>query len=125
MNTHSAFAGPMTQSRSGDSARRQRQQFALSTLARELVMALTGLFLCGVLVVHLAGNPLLLRGDGGVALTAYAELMSSRLLIRILEVGLLLGFLVHIVDAALLAWYNHASRPQRYAAASGAIQVML
>lgn len=78
-------------------------------------MAITGLFLCGFLVAHLSGNLLLLQRDGGATFTAYAEWMSSQWLIRVLELGLLLGFLIHIVDAALLRKLNRAAQPQRYA----------
>jgi succinate dehydrogenase subunit C (EC 1.3.5.1) len=44
-----------------------------TTVGRKIVMALTGLFLITFLVVHLAGNLLLLRNDGGEAFNAYAE----------------------------------------------------
>jgi succinate dehydrogenase / fumarate reductase, cytochrome b subunit len=88
-----------------------------STIGRKLIMMATGLLLCSFLLVHLAGNLLLFKGDGGVAFTAYARFMSSAVLIRVLEVGLVLGFLFHIVDAALLTKWNRAARPDPYEAA--------
>jgi succinate dehydrogenase / fumarate reductase cytochrome b subunit len=87
-----------------------------SSIARKLIMAATGLFLCSFLVVHLAGNLLLFKDDGGVAFTAYAHFMSSNLFIRVLEIGLVGGFLLHIVDAAVLTKANRDARPVRYAA---------
>ncbi|MBM4256097.1 MAG: succinate dehydrogenase cytochrome b subunit [Deltaproteobacteria bacterium] len=86
-----------------------------SSIGRKLIMAVTGVFLCSFLVVHLAGNLLLFRDDGGVAFTAYARFMASNLLIRVLEIGLVGGFLFHIVDAAVLSKANRNARPVRYA----------
>jgi succinate dehydrogenase / fumarate reductase cytochrome b subunit len=86
-----------------------------SSVGRKLVMAITGLFLCTFLVVHLSGNLLLFKNDGGAAFNAYARFMSSNVFIRVLEIGLLFGFLFHIVDAALLTKWNRGARPARYA----------
>jgi hypothetical protein len=36
-----------------------------STIGRKLIMAATGLFLCSFLLVHLSGNLLLFKSDGG------------------------------------------------------------
>ncbi len=74
-----------------------------TTVGRKIVMALTGLFLITFLVVHLAGNLLLLGNDGGEAFNAYAESMSTNPLIRILEVLLFLGFAIHIYQGLYLA----------------------
>jgi succinate dehydrogenase / fumarate reductase, cytochrome b subunit len=86
-----------------------------TTVGRKVVMALTGLFLMAFLVVHLAGNLLLLRGDGGEAFNAYAEFMSTNPLIRILEVLLFLGFVIHIYQGVYLAFYHaRKTRPIGY-----------
>ena len=85
-----------------------------STIGRKLIMAATGLFLCSFLLVHLSGNLLLFKSDGGAAFNAYARFMSSNILIRVLEIGLLFGFLFHIIDAALLTRWNRTARPERY-----------
>ena len=94
---------------------KQQQVIIFSTIGRKFVMAATGLFLCSFLVVHLSGNLLLFKGDGGTAFNAYAHFMSTNVLIRVLEIGLLLGFVLHIVDAALLTKQNRESQPVRYA----------
>lgn len=97
-------------------AGRMKKQIGIlsSTIGRKLIMAATGLFLCSFLLVHLSGNLLLLKSDGGAAFNAYASFMSSNILIRVLEVGLLFGFLFHITDAALLTKWNRNARPERY-----------
>ena len=77
-------------------------------------MALTGLFLCTYLVVHVAGNLLLLKQDGGAAFDAYAELLPSLLIIRIIEYGLYAVFIAHIFMGTLLWLKNKAARPAKY-----------
>lgn len=85
-----------------------------TTIGRKLVMALTGVFLMIFLILHLSGNLLLLAGDGGAAFNAYAEFMSTNALIRISEIILFAGFIIHIVDGLTLAAKNSGARKQRY-----------
>lgn len=86
-----------------------------TTVGRKVVMALTGLFLMTFLVVHLAGNLLLLRGDGGAAFNAYAEFMSTNPAIRILEILLFAGFILHIYQGLYFILREKKSRPKGYA----------
>jgi hypothetical protein len=53
-----------------------------SSLGKKLIMALTGLFLCTFLVVHLIGNLQLLKADGGASFNLYAKFMTSNPLIK-------------------------------------------
>jgi succinate dehydrogenase / fumarate reductase cytochrome b subunit len=85
-----------------------------SSVGQKIFMALTGLFLCSFLVVHLVGNLQLFKNDGGAAFDHYAEFMSTNSAIRILEIGLLAGFLVHIIWGLRVWWKNRAARPDRY-----------
>lgn len=85
-----------------------------TSIGRKLVMAATGLFLVSFLVVHLTGNLLLLKNDGGAAFNEYSEFMETSPLIRIAELGLLAGFLFHIIWGLMLASKNSAARPKRY-----------
>jgi succinate dehydrogenase / fumarate reductase, cytochrome b subunit len=87
-----------------------------TTIGQKLVMALTGLFLCSFLIVHLAGNITLLLPPSEAAplFNAYSEFMSSNPIIRTLELGLVAGFLFHIIYGIRLAIKNRASRPVRY-----------
>ncbi|RME03260.1 MAG: succinate dehydrogenase [Planctomycetota bacterium] len=84
------------------------------SVGKKISMSLTGLFLCLFLVVHLSGNLLLLKNDGGVAFNQYSEFMSTNPLIRISEIILAAAFLVHIITAILLSLQNQEARPDRY-----------
>lgn len=88
-----------------------------SSIGKKFLMGLTGLFLCSFLVVHLTGNLLLLKNDGGVAFNQYSEFMSSsgNIPIRIMEVGLFLFFILHIVSGIKLWIENKKARPVKYA----------
>ncbi|HMV35712.1 MAG TPA: succinate dehydrogenase cytochrome b subunit [Turneriella sp.] len=90
-----------------------------TSLGKKYLMALSGLFLISFLPVHLAGNLLLLKQDGGAAFDVYSQFMSTSPLIRVLEVTLVAGFLVHIIDGILLTLKNRAARPVGYKGGSG------
>lgn len=85
-----------------------------SSVGQKLVSGLTGLFLISFLVVHLSGNFLLFKGDNGDAFNAYSHFMSTNILIRTLEIGLVIGFLLHIYIGLKLHFQNKASRPKNY-----------
>jgi succinate dehydrogenase / fumarate reductase cytochrome b subunit len=86
-----------------------------SSIGRKVSMSLTGLFLISFLLVHLSGNFLLFKGDEGAAFNLYSHFMSTNPLIRVLEIGLVLGFVIHIYSALVLTRKNQAARPQGYA----------
>ncbi len=92
-----------------------RPSWLHTAVGRKVVMALTGLFLMSFLVVHLAGNLLLLRNDGGAAFNAYAEFMSTNPFIRVLEILLFAGFVLHIYQGLYFIWREKKSRPIGYA----------
>ena len=84
-----------------------------STIGQKFLMGITGLLLCGFLVVHLAGNLLLYRGPG--AYDAYAEaLHKQEWLVKIAEAGLVVLFGVHILLAFVTWGENNTSRPVKY-----------
>lgn len=85
-----------------------------TSVGRKLLMALTGLFLCVFLLEHLYGNLLLYKLDGGVAFNEYTETMTSNLLIRIVEIGLFAGIIIHALDGLLITLANRKARPVRY-----------
>jgi len=85
-----------------------------SSIGRKLSMALTGLFLITFLFVHLIGNFQLFAHDGGEAFNHYTKFMSTNPLIRVAEIILLLGFVIHIYTAILLTRSNSAARPVKY-----------
>jgi succinate dehydrogenase / fumarate reductase cytochrome b subunit len=86
-----------------------------SSVGKKVIMSATGLFLCIFLVVHLSGNLLLLKDDGGAAFNQYSEFMSTNIFIRLTEFVLLFGFLFHILDGLVLTLKNRSARPVKYA----------
>lgn len=86
-----------------------------TSIARKFLMGLTGLFLVVFLLVHLIGNLLVLKSDAGAAFNAYSELLLSSVFIRIVEYGLVVGFLLHIILGVILSFENKKARPVGYA----------
>jgi len=89
-----------------------------TSIGRKLVMGLTGLFLISFLLVHVSINSLVFANDGGLKFNTAADFMANNILIRIMEVGLIAGFIVHIYQAAVLSRKNDQSRPIKYAVSS-------
>ena len=89
-------------------------QTLTSTIGRKLVMALTGLFLISFLFVHLSGNLLIFRADGGRSFNIYSQFMSTAGIIRVLEIILLLAIGIHVYTSAVLTRRNQKARPQAY-----------
>jgi succinate dehydrogenase / fumarate reductase, cytochrome b subunit len=88
--------------------------FYHSSIGQKIISALTGLFLCAFLVIHLSGNLLLFENDGGQAFNNYAEANASSLIIRFLEVILFTGMLIHIYWGIRIWLLNRRARPQGY-----------
>lgn len=88
--------------------------FFQSSIGKKITMSLTGLFLCSFLLVHLAGNFLLFKEDGGLAFNQYSEFMKTNFIIRTLEIGLFVGFLLHGISGTIVWWQNKRSRPKKY-----------
>ena len=78
-------------------------------------MSVTGLFLCSFLVIHLWGNFQLYFPDEGIKFNAYTVFMTTNPLIKFMEIVLVVGFLVHIIDAVILTRKNSLARPIGYA----------
>jgi succinate dehydrogenase / fumarate reductase cytochrome b subunit len=93
---------------------RTKVNFYRSSVGQKFVMGITGIFLCTFLVVHLSGNLLLFRNDGGRSFDEYSRFMSSNLGIRAMEVVLVAGFLSHLLLAARTWQRNRRARPVRY-----------
>ena len=86
-----------------------------SSIGRKFVMGLTGLFLISFLIVHVSINALIFLNDGGETFNVAADFMAHNIVIRIMEVGLFVGIILHIVQAIMLTSQNNAARPQKYA----------
>ena len=89
-----------------------------SSIGKKLVMALTGLFLCSFLLVHLYGNSILLYGNKE-SFDGFSKFMSTFPPLRVLEVGLALGFFLHILQGTILYFQNKHARPVAYAKMPG------
>lgn len=87
-----------------------------SSLGKKLIMALTGLFLCTFLIVHLGGNLLLFRNDDGFGFNLYANFLTHFPPIEVIAYLLYLSILVHAVYALVLTIKNRKARPVSYAA---------
>lgn len=88
-----------------------------STLIRKNVMALTGLFLCLFLVVHLLGNlQLLLPPDEAIlSFNSYSRFMTGNPLIKIISYFLYLSIIAHSVYALIITMKNKKSSGGSYA----------
>ena len=86
-----------------------------SSIGRKFVMGLTGLFLISFLIVHVSINALIFLNDSGETFNVAADFMAHNIVVRILEVGLFAGIILHIVQAIMLTAQNNAARPQKYA----------
>lgn len=90
--------------------------FFNSSIGQKLLVGLTGFFLCSFLIVHLSGNLLMFRFDGGETFEAFSEFMSTNPGIRTLEIVLFGGFLLHMLIGIRVWWHNNKARPSRYRA---------
>ena len=88
-----------------------------TTLARKNLMALTGLFLCLFLIIHLAGNLQLLLPPERAQLqfNQYAEILGSLLLIKVVEWGLFGSIILHAIFALVITIRNRQASGPGYA----------
>jgi succinate dehydrogenase / fumarate reductase cytochrome b subunit len=94
--------------------------FLQSSLGRKLTMSITGLFLISFLVVHVSINACIFANDGGVLFNEAAHFMAHNPVIRIMEIVLFAGLILHAVQALLLTKKNEKARPVKYVAFDGA-----
>lgn len=91
------------------------RSFLTSSVGKKVVMATTGLFLISFLVVHATVNALIFYNDGGRTFTIGAHFMATNPVIRTIEVVLVVGFIVHIIQGLVVWKQNRDARPIRYA----------
>jgi len=91
-----------------------------SSLGKKLIMALTGLFLCTFLIVHLGGNLLLFKDDQGFGFNVYANFLTHFPPIEVIAYLLYLSILVHALYALILTVKNRKARPVKYASVNEA-----
>ena len=95
--------------------------FFTSAVGKKIVMALTGLFLISFLVVHAGLNacifndlPVFDENDNGDMFNRAAHFMGSSYVIRIMEIGLFAGIILHIVQGFALEVKNRSRRSVGY-----------
>lgn len=96
------------------------KQAFTSSVGKKIVMGLTGVFLILFLVVHAGINACVFadlgeNGDNGAMFNKAAHFMGSTVLIRIMEIGLFAGIILHIYQGYLLTLENKAKRSVGYA----------
>ena len=87
--------------------------FLNSTLGKKIQVAITGVLLCLFLLFHLMNN-LILFGGPDLFNPMVENLESIKPIIRLMEVGLLIIFLIHIFNTIYLTIYNKKASPKKY-----------
>ncbi len=85
-----------------------------SSIGKKLFMSLAGIFLIVFLLVHMGINLLVIIYEDPMVYNKAAHFMSSNILIKIFEIVLFGGFLLHIIYALILQVQNWIARPNRY-----------
>ena len=86
-----------------------------SSVGKKLVMGFTGIFLILFLIVHVSLNACIWANDGGEMFNKGAHFMGANLVPRILEIGLFIGLLLHIIQGYMLTVENRKARSVGYA----------
>lgn len=95
------------------------KSFFTSSIGRKFIMALTGFFLICFLLVHVTINGMIFLNDNGETFNFYAHILSHNYFMRIAEIGLFIGFIIHIVQGLMLWSKNAKARKKGYAVKAG------
>jgi succinate dehydrogenase / fumarate reductase cytochrome b subunit len=85
-----------------------------SSIGKKMFVSLAGIFLIVFLLVHMGVNLLVIIFKDPMVYNKAAHFMSSNILIKIFEIVLFGGFLLHIIYALILQVQNWIARPKRY-----------
>ncbi len=85
-----------------------------SSIGKKIMMSLAGLFLVVFLVVHLGINLTLILSDSREMFNKAAHFMGTNVVVRILELTLFGGFLLHMIYGIIVQLQNWLARPKRY-----------
>jgi succinate dehydrogenase / fumarate reductase, cytochrome b subunit len=89
-----------------------------SSIGKKLMMAAAGLFLVSFLLVHLGINMLLVIFEDSKPFNLAAHFMGTNILIKVFEVVLFGGFILHILYGFIVQTINWISRPIGYKVAN-------
>ncbi len=84
---------------------------------KKSIIAVTGLFLCIFLIVHLSANSLLLLPESTARslYNSYSTTLRESVLIMMVSYVLYLSIILHVIYAAIITYKNRKARPDRYA----------
>lgn len=85
-----------------------------SSIGRKILMAFSGLFLISFLIVHASVNALIFFNDKGKTFTVGAHFMATNPIIRTIEIVLIFGFIIHIIQGLILWVKNKKARSVQY-----------
>lgn len=85
-----------------------------SSIGKKLIMSFAGLFLIIFLIVHLGINISLIICKSREYFNIAAHFMSSNIIIKIFEIVLFGGFILHMLYGLILQIQNWLARPKRY-----------
>ncbi len=94
-------------------------EFFTSSIGKKFIMSLTGISLIAFLVVHVGINATIWANDGGDMFNKASHFMGTTVVIRILEVGLFVGLILHIIQGLVLEIQNRSRRKTGYAVSLG------
>jgi succinate dehydrogenase / fumarate reductase cytochrome b subunit len=84
-----------------------------SLITTKLIIGVTGVLLFLYLILHIAGNLLVLFGPA--VFNTYSHALLSNPLVIPVEIGLLIVFLIHLFKAVRMTFENQQARPAKYA----------
>jgi succinate dehydrogenase / fumarate reductase cytochrome b subunit len=91
------------------------KQVFTSSVGQKITMALTGLFLILFLLVHVSVNACIWFNDNGEVFNKAAHFLGATAVPRVIEVGLFLFLILHIVQGLILEAENRSKRGVSYA----------
>jgi succinate dehydrogenase / fumarate reductase cytochrome b subunit len=90
-------------------------QYFTSAIGKKIVMAFTGIFLILFLIFHCSANACIFVPDHGATFNKVAHFLGTNWIMHILELGLFVGFIHHIVQGIVVTIQNRTKRPVKYA----------
>lgn len=81
-----------------------------SSIGKKLIMSLAGLFLITFLVVHMGINLLLIFSDSTDSFNIAAHFMATNPIVKIMEITLFGGFLLHMIYGVIVSVQNMVAR---------------
>jgi succinate dehydrogenase / fumarate reductase cytochrome b subunit len=91
------------------------KQVFTSSIGQKITMALTGIFLILFLIVHVSVNACIWFNDDGQVFNLAAHFLGANAVPRVIEVGLFLFLILHIVQGYVLEAENRTKRSVGYA----------